>query len=417
VFNFELARLCSKGLLTSITLSLLSSLILFSIVPPAEAVEGADCEIAKTAIEQASAIRGLAVVRSVTCKLQSKEEVEAYLRQTIRERITSSRIENEALVYKLTGLIPWEFKYREGLISLYTDQLGGYYDPYREYYAMAQWLPSVMQMPVAVHELTHALQDQHFAIESILAPSGQTSDQLMARSALIEGDAMLVMLDHRFSQTSEPLLEQRDSVSTFIAEYLAGVSLQGAGTDSPRGLRTSLIFPYTSGLRFAHALLRDGGYKRIDQAYRELPNTTEQILHPEIYLEKSQNFQTFEMPESIPLVGERVYSDRLGEFLISTLLSTWLDAGEAAVASAGWNGDAIAIYRSKAGGRAAAQWRTAWDSIEDAREFFEAISKAYSLRIGELGVRTHSKVTFIDKYVGVIRISQEGNDVQIDFGF
>lgn len=398
-------------------LCFLSSLLNSLSWDSAHAVEGDDCAIAKTAIERASELRGLAVVKSVPCKLQSRDEVEAYLVQTIRERITDARLEHESSVYKLIGLIPRSFKYREGLIALYTEQLGGYYDPYREYYAMARWLPSVMQMPIAVHELTHALQDQHFTLESILDLEHLSSDELMARSALIEGDAMLVMLDHRFSKMGGVPLAKRESVSAFVAEYLAGVSLQASGAESPPALRASLVFPYTSGLRFAHALLRNGGYKRINRAYRELPGTTEQILHPDIYLSGTHAIEYFDLPESISGIGQRRYSDRLGEFLISTLLSTWLEAGEAARASAGWAGDAIGLYSSEGGGRLGAKWFTAWDTEEDAREFFEAITKAYAKRVGDPGVRTHKRATFIDKSVGVIRVSISARQVTLDFGF
>ena len=144
----------------------------------------------------ASRLRGLKVKREVPCRLQDKAQVERYLRSAIEEKVPKQKLELEGEMYRLIGAIPKDYDYLNGLVAVYTSQLGGYYEPGEEYYAMAAWMPGVLQMPIAVHELTHALQDQHYALEKFIDQKSESSDQLMAKSALVEGDATAVMIDY-----------------------------------------------------------------------------------------------------------------------------------------------------------------------------------------------------------------------------
>ena len=87
------------------------------------------CDLTSEAVRQASLIRGLSIKRKTPCLLQDKEEVKKYLLKTINEKIPRQRMESEGLIYKALGFIPADFDYEQGLVKLYLDQLGGYYDP------------------------------------------------------------------------------------------------------------------------------------------------------------------------------------------------------------------------------------------------------------------------------------------------
>src|SRR5262245_43416516 len=113
---------------------------------PAAVADGVDCSIASSAMQYASNIRGLRTTRAVPCKLQNREDVERYLRATLKKKIPAERLRKEGRIFRLIGLVPKDYDYVNGLIKLYSDQLGGYYDPEREYYAMAEWIPAAMQM-------------------------------------------------------------------------------------------------------------------------------------------------------------------------------------------------------------------------------------------------------------------------------
>jgi len=54
------------------------------------------------------------------------------------------------------------------MIDLLTEQIAGLYDPKAHEFYVADWIPvdDDQQRVVMAHELTHALEDQHFQIET-----------------------------------------------------------------------------------------------------------------------------------------------------------------------------------------------------------------------------------------------------------
>jgi hypothetical protein len=374
---------------------------------------GADCSIADTAIEIASRIRKLSIERSVPCRLQSKAEVEKYLRETIKKKVPLERTTSEGKVYELLGLVPLGFDYLNNIIKLYTEQLGGYYDPELRSYAMASWLPAVMQMPIAVHELTHALQDQHFHLDALMDEQTAPSDALMARSALVEGDATAVMIDYTRGLSGQPSIAEEKSVSGFLMQNITGAMISSNLALSPPALQAILIFPYVSGLNFAHQLLRKGGYAEVDTAFRKLPRSTEEILHPEQYFLGKKGFQDLPLP--LPPKGsafsrsKAVFDDRLGEFVISTLISSYSGPLTASTAAAGWGGDRIAFYRGNSTEQYLLLWNTHWDSEKDAVEFFEALRGAYEKRFSMKAELGETFFEFPETPAGKVRAERTGD--------
>ena len=55
---------------------------------------------------------------------------------------------------------------------------------------------------------------------------------------------------------------------------------------APLVVRDLLMFPYAAGMRFVATLRARHPWKRVDQVFKEPPASTEQILHPELYLAK-----------------------------------------------------------------------------------------------------------------------------------
>ena len=382
-------------------------------------VEGADCSIAQSAIVSASRLRNLKIKRKVPCRLQDRAEVERYLRTTIDKKIPRERVRQEGEVYRLLGLIPADYDYFNGLIDLYTDQLGGYYDPDQEYYAMASWMPMVMQMPIAVHELTHALQDQHFGLDDAIDHEKQVSDSLMARSGLIEGDATAVMLDYSRELSGQPSIAREESISAFMMQNITGAMITASMHKAPTALQALLIFPYVSGLNFAHALLKTDGYNAIDKAFHRYPRSCEEILHPEKYLSAKPDFKDLEVlppPNSVKraAVPKPEFTDRLGEFVISTLLGSYIPPKQASIAAAGWGGDAVALYEGDTfNGAQILTWHVAWDTEADALEFISALEIAYRKRFSVEPQRTGNTLVFSGTEVGEVRLERTGQDTQI----
>jgi hypothetical protein len=199
------------------------------------------------------------------------------------------------------------------------------------------------------HESVHILQYVNFEIAK-----PETHDAEQALNALIEGDADL---------SADMLLEEEGfkppEKEPFKPETL--------------GYREALIlvklFPYQYGEHFAKFLYEHGGWSLLDEAYRNPPSSTEQVIHPEKYL-KGEGFEKPELPafkrEGWRLLGE----NRLGEYFIYVLLARWVGYEVAEKASQGWNGDRAAYYT--ADGRFLLLWATMWDSKRDAEEFRQA---------------------------------------------
>jgi len=349
--------------------------------------EEVECQIADQAIRQASVIRGLEIKHDVPCFVRNREQIEAYLIETINEKIPEEKFALEEYVYKKIGLLPAEFDYRSGLIDLYMSQIGGYYDPERKHFVMAGWMPRTMQSAIAVHELTHALQDQYFDLSAFMDIERYSSDEIFARSALVEGDATAVMMDYVRDLAGQPALAETTNVESLMLQNVVGASMMDGFSEVPESLQRMVLFPYISGLRFAHDLLRRGGYEEINRAMEAPPRSTEEILHPEKFFQAEPDFIRFSDEEMLIdktlKEAEIVFDDTLGEIMISALLGANIDdKAKAAQAAAGWGGDRLIVFAGEAGENRVLVWKLNWDTEEDSQEFFllykEILGELYS---------------------------------------
>jgi hypothetical protein len=351
------------------------------------------CKISEGALKDAAQIRGLNIKRATPCLVSDKEDVRKYLLATIDEKIPQARLLAEQAIYKSFGFLPYDFDYEKGLVQLYLDQLGGYYDPVKKHYVMAAWIPDFLQNSVAVHELTHALQDQHFNLETFLDHQKYSTDELLARSALVEGDATAVMMDYTFKQVNQPALAQKPDVSGIILQNSLGTFMMPGLSQVPLSLKLMLLFPYSSGLRFAHEGLKRNGYLAINQMFKSPPKSTEEILHPEKYFGNKVDFK--ELPIPSLKEGEILFKDTLGEFSISALLATHVaDKDKVARAAAGWGGDRVVLIGQGAIHKQAI-WHIAWDSTADAAEFC-SLYKSIVPKLQSFGVNADQKKIIVN---------------------
>jgi hypothetical protein len=279
------------------------------------------------------------------------------------------------VLLKAFGLAPKEFAYRSFLIKLLTEQVAGYYDPKAQQFYLADWIELEGQKPVMAHELTHALQDQHFNLKRFEKwPKGE-SDSELAAHALIEGDATLAMTLYMYKN---PLVALR----AIAAQEIATEQFKQA----PRALRESLLFPYEEGSAWATQLYRRGGWEMVSQAFSKLPQSTEQILHAEKYFAYEAP-QKLTLPDFKSVLGptwKRIDSDVNGEWGFYLILDEFVnDATESQRAAAGWGGDRFAIYETGKPDEVFVAQLTAWDTPLDATEFFEAYAKRTMKRYPE----------------------------------
>src|SRR5256714_9445499 len=227
-------------------------------------------------LKETSDLRQLSILRPVQSSTQSRTEIERAVVKNLDEDITPADMHAAEVTLKKLGLVPQDFQYRALMTRLLTEQVAGYYEPKTRQFHLADWIDIDGQKPIMAHELTHALQDQHFDLRRFEHWPKGDSDAELAAHALIEGDATLAMVMYISSNPMRAL--------TFIKSATAmGVNTKELD-QAPPAIRESLLFPYREGLNWTRAVYKEGGWSGISQAFTTLPQSTEQIMHPEKYL-------------------------------------------------------------------------------------------------------------------------------------
>jgi hypothetical protein len=202
---------------------------------------------------------------------------------------------------------------------------------------------------VLVHELTHALDDQHFELNPLLFDQ----DAALAFEALVEGDAVIV--EARYL-ASLPEAERRAAAAEEDATFGAGAGAV------PRVAAELGVFPYRDGPRFVDALLAAGGTGQVDGAFRMRPASTSEVLHPERFLDGPGRAGVTAVKPDGPALGDGV----LGELILRLALAGPLPADRAARAAAGWAGDRYVAWA--AGERTCLRTTVAMENAAEAAE-------------------------------------------------
>ncbi|HVF27415.1 MAG TPA: hypothetical protein VM943_04170 [Pyrinomonadaceae bacterium] len=326
-------------------------------------------------LRETSEVRKLPILRSVRSGAQSRAEIERIIIQNLDESSTPEEMRASERELKKLGLVPPDFQLREFIIGLLTEQVAGYYDPKTQEFYLADWIDVGGQKTVMAHELTHALQDQHFNLRRFEKWPKGDSDAELAAHALIEGDATLAMMYYAL-RGPEP------SGAAALAPA-ADDSTMDQLNKAPRALRESLLFPYERGMNWAFQVHKRGGWAGLSQAFTKLPQSTEQIMHPEKYFAGEAPIKV-EMPNLAAKLGarwRRTDYDVHGEWSFYLVLGEYLkDDAEAKKAAAGWSGDRFALYEGTKPQEVMIAMLSAWDAERDAREFFEAYARRTDLR-------------------------------------
>jgi hypothetical protein len=341
-------------------------------------------------LEKVSEIRQLQILRPVEKGIKSRTEIRAFLLQKIAEEYPKAEVEEEERLLKRLGLLPQDFDLYTFMPDLLTEQLAGYYDPEAETFYIADWLPLLIQEPVMAHELTHALQDQHFDLEAYLEPTEGNDDSTLARSALIEGEGLLVMLDYALKPMGRSSLDIPDIIEAQRSQTAMMDAQFEIYANAPNYLRETLLFPYTYGANFLQEVVRRHSWPKVNEIYNDLPKSTEQILHPAKYLvERDEPTPVKPLSPGVILKGSwcTVCENVMGEFVLYLLLREFLDDGIATRASKGWDGDSIQLLENSQG-KEAMVLDTVWDTDRDAEQFQTAYLSLVKKKFPDLRVAT-----------------------------
>lgn len=323
-------------------------------------------------LAQVSKLRGLAVRQPVKSGVKSRAEIEQIVIHDYDESATPAEMEvtNKTLI--AFGLVPKDFRYREFMIRLLTEQVAGFYEPKTKEFFLADWNTLEMQKPVMAHELTHALQDQHFDLRRFEKWPKGDSDRELAIHALIEGDATALMIEYFLRPMGQDITRLPLSALKTLTSQTDGAGM-AVFASAPKAIRESLVFPYAQGAIFAQAVIKEQGWGGLSRVYVELPQSTEQILHPHKYLTHEKPVKVT-LADPLPLLGKgwkRLDADINGEYGYYLVLAEFIARGEAEGAAAGWGGDQYALFEDAAG-RTLLAHLSVWDTEGDAEGFFRA---------------------------------------------
>lgn len=317
---------------------------------------------------QTSDLRGLPILRPVRFRIMDGQELRALLSKKLGEQMPGDDMPNLEFVLKLLGALPERGDLRKMLVGLFSEQVAGLYDDDTQIlYVMKQFdLGRSLARIILSHEICHALQDQNFPFKNLPLKERGNDDQTLAISALLEGDATILMQDYAALRFTAADVLQLSDIFTID---------QAAMNKAPYFIRQQLIFPYLAGANFILQISYKNPALR-DQAFVHYPLSTEQILHPEKYMTGDRDEPTsVALPDFSTNIGlgfKRSTQNVMGEFQIRTLFETWREWNVAPRIAQGWDGDQYQLYRRD--NEYVFLWASSWDSEEDASEFFDGVS-------------------------------------------
>jgi len=325
---------------------------------------------------QVSEIRGLSLEAPVDHTTLSMDELEDLVVNDFFAEYTEEDARQDSLIFTTLGVLPAGYDLKSLYQNLYSEQIAGFYDEdTKEIYVVSDESFRGSEKLTYSHEFTHVLQDQTFGFEDGLKLTDEAceedTERCAAVQALIEGDASLTEM--LWFQTYATREDYADILQTF--DDAESPVLDSA----PPFIAADLMFPYDKGLTFVQELYDQGGYALIDQAYLNLPASTEQILHPERY--PGDQPQQVVLPDLSEVLGEdwSLYDQNvMGEWSLFLILNKpyderiGLSERRAQDAVAGWGGDAYAFYLNKVTDEVTFVFDAVWDTSDDANEFADA---------------------------------------------
>ncbi len=310
--------------------------------------------------------RGLQFTKPVEVTLLGDKDFRARLASMNKEQTAEAASETKTTgrVLQALGLLEPGVDIDKALASLLGDAVAGFYDPETADLVVRGENLTVGVRATLVHELTHALQDQHFDL--IRKDLDERDDEASTGfTGVVEGDA--TRIERLYVDSLDPVEQKRAEAE----EAAAGA---GISPDVPLVLLQLIAFPYAVGPEFTSAVVAQAGVERLDQAFAEPPTTSEQLLHPEAFLD-GQPVTAVEPPKAD---GAVIDEGVLGELGLLLVLNTTGTSGQRA--AAGWGGDRYVAWRS--GGQTCVRVAIAMDTLQDDAELRAALDGLARLRKG-----------------------------------
>ncbi len=334
---------------------------------PVEAAAALRASIEANVVE----IRGLTPLAPITPTLLSSDDLRQRVEDEFAEETTPEESRQDAIVLSAFDFMDRDYDLHQALIDLRSEAVLGFYDPETAEFVVVsdddeldpdeQWTHA--------HEFMHALQDQYYPLE-LLGDETADSEARAALRALAEGEATLIQILY---------IREGYFTNQEASEVLANLNQEVPGIldDIPPIILNSFAFPYDAGLNFVLELynggdfLNEGNFANLEAAWDDLPQSTEQILHPDRYLAGDDPIPV-SLPPLTDTLGtgwQQLDEEVFGEFTLREYLGQQLTGAEAEAAAAGWGGDRYTVFWNEAESQLVMALRLVWDSNAEGAEF------------------------------------------------
>ena len=317
-----------------------------------------------------SQITGWKVRRKVPAQVLRKDDFRRYVDKHMKDAAGDKEIQAQEITLKMFGFVPPEFNLARESADLVTEQAAAFYDyTKRRLFLLDSTSDSSEQRIAMAHELAHALADQQYPLGKFMHGAQNDDDAATARQAVVEGQASWLSWAYLSLRNGG-----RPEVPERMLEQLTQVGAEGNDfpvfTTAPLYIRESLVFPYSEGMRFQDAVFRARGNDAFDDVFKRAPRSTQQILHPSLYLigKTPEAVQAPVLPEHPAEFRVRLEGS-LGEFDFSALLRQYLNARLGAEAASHLRGGAYRLYEHKHAKYPVLAYRAVFDSAGAAQVY------------------------------------------------
>jgi hypothetical protein len=360
-------------------------------VPPGGALTTAEATaLTRELMPRVEQIRGRRFLRPVPVEVVGDEAARKHFASRLEKYHPAEELRAEQDMYTDLGLLPPGEDLSARFFSLLEEQAGGYYDPDSDTFFVLDDMPRAAGPVLIAHELTHALDDQHFSIDTFFDSASADDDRATVAGAVVEGSGSVVMTAYLIEEMRAGRMDPSAMKQLMETEAGRAERLDAA----PAILQRALLAPYLLGQTLTlrgdpSSLGRGVKPDDIDRLFREPPVSTEQLLHPEKYWDAGRK----DPPRAVApgdlsatlgdgwrlggsgVLGELTLSLVCGasnpslESVEATQPAAWTSA-----CATGWGGDRWQIYRN--GERHVTVVATVWDTEQDAIEFLTALGAA-----------------------------------------
>jgi hypothetical protein len=367
-------------------------------------------------LKELSSVTGFRVRKQLPFALITRDEVNQYLKEQIRQSVKPDEIRAEETTLKKFGFAPADFDLKQTTIDLLTEQAAAFYDFKRKKLFISDWATVNMRDVALIHELAHALADQNFNIQKFTNKGADNSEASLAREAVVEGQASWLMLEVGVRRSGRTLADPQTAREFLEPAPDTQQNDYPVFNKAPLYLRRTLMFPYDEGEKFQQAVFLHDGMAAFSRVFREPPISTSQIEHPERYFEHTP-LANPDLPKPIRH-SKPFVAGAMGELETRILLEQYVSAGLADELGPKLKGADYRVDETKPAHRMTLVYASEWTDEDAAVQYFDAYRKILRGKWKSLEVTVESADRFSGKSEdGYFAVTRAGNTVLSKEGF